>query len=74
MTYCANVLPTNHSNEMNNPMHKLQFEQLRTRILELPPQQLLTLRTEIEGKLHEEPAEIILTDEELQIISGLFRE
>ncbi len=74
MTYCANVRSTSHSNEMNNPMHKLQFEQLRMRILELPPQQLLTLRSEIEGKLHEEPTELILTDEELQIISGLFQD
>ncbi|SON51541.1 hypothetical protein [Vibrio tapetis] len=54
-------------------MDKLRFEQLMTRILELPPQQLLILRSVIVGKLHEESAEIILTDEEIQLISGLFR-
>jgi len=55
-------------------MPQQQFEQLRMKILELTPQQLLALRSEIEGKLDDTPTKVTLTEEELQTISRLFQE
>ncbi|MBD1558709.1 hypothetical protein HC752_17395 [Vibrio sp. S9_S30] len=54
------------------PQH--QYEQLRSKVLELTPAQLKDLRTEIEGKLDKNGTQIELTHEEIEAICHLFKE
>ncbi|MDP2572242.1 MULTISPECIES: hypothetical protein [Vibrio] len=54
------------------PQH--QYEQLRSKVLELTPAQLKDLQTEIEGKLDKNGTQIELTPEEIEAICHLFKE
>lgn len=54
------------------PQH--QYEQLRSKVLELTPAQLKDLQTEIEGKLDKNGTHIELTPEEIEAICHLFKE
>lgn len=74
MPYPAKSLLNHQLDKTNTKMPQQQFEQLRMKILELTPQQLLALRSEIEGKLDDTPTKVTLTEEELQTISRLFQE
>ncbi|BCL72819.1 conserved hypothetical protein [Vibrio nigripulchritudo MADA3029] len=54
------------------PQH--QYEQLRSKVLELTPAQLKDLQIEIEGKLDKNNQQVELTEEELDTILRLFRD
>ena len=54
-------------------MGQKQFEEFQTRVELLSPQQLKKLQDDIESKLEERKEEPLVTAEELDLISSLFR-
>ncbi|KOE82177.1 hypothetical protein ACS86_10315 [Vibrio alginolyticus] len=54
------------------PMTHVQFESLKSQLHHLTPQQLRSLQNEIQNSL-EKSCDILLTDEEISVISSLFR-
>ncbi|MFC1235361.1 hypothetical protein [Vibrio sp. F74] len=54
-------------------MGQKQFEEFQTRVELLSPQQLKKLQDDIESKLEERKEETLVTAEELDLISSLFR-
>ncbi|CAH8196669.1 hypothetical protein VAE151_630643 [Vibrio aestuarianus] len=53
-------------------MTHVQFESLKSQLHHLTPQQLRSLQNEIQNSL-KKSCDILLTDEEISVISSLFR-